>query len=251
MHYIKFDRYIASVELYCDSGRNNKKTCIPICYKIIDFVDMIDNTSIDKIYMDEHTCLIKSGQNSFQITPHIKTLSKNMVVIYKNICEFSNKIINNILIDEDDKIDIFLIDELKRAYVDKDMAFYENFIENKQYEYYQFGFSGIYKKYDFSFDNDGYLQEEYYINNDKINGVKKTYCHICGLIKTETYIDNKLNGEAIHYKHKNNCICNNDMEKYYYYSDNFYKYEKYDNNDNLIKSGYYFMDINVSWIYIF
>jgi antitoxin component YwqK of YwqJK toxin-antitoxin module len=247
-YYMKFDRYIAEIEIYCDSNKYNNKSCIPVCYRILNFIDIVNQTESEHIYLDEHmhTCLIENEQNDFTITPHAKILSKNMVIFYKDLCEFSNKIIKNIILDSNNRIEIFIIDKLQRAYKNKEMAFYENFMENKHYLYYSKGYIGIYRKYNFYYNNDGFIEQEYYINNGKIEGIAKTYDHHKNLIKEENYINGYLYGQSIYYEYDENDKKINQINLNYITS-NYYSYTKYDIDMNLIEFGYYYIEINITW----
>jgi hypothetical protein len=165
-------------------------------------------------------------------------------VIYKNLCDLSNnKIIKNFELCNG-IIDIFIIDTLKRAYSDKEYAIYEDFILNKQWKLFT-NYSGIYKKYDFTFDDDGYLCEDYFHNNGNIEGTYKKYCKCCGLICEINYINGKKYGYTNYYKHKTDCYINNNdiSESRNYITDNYY--ERKINNEETI--SYYYMDINISW----
>ena len=74
MYYIKFDNYICEIEIYCDSNKNNNKSCMPICYKIINIIDIVNNTEHDNIMLDEfnHVCLIEYSRNNYHINSHIR-----------------------------------------------------------------------------------------------------------------------------------------------------------------------------------
>ena len=257
IYYMKFDRYIAEIEIYCDSNKHNHKSCIPVCYRILNFTDIVNQTESEHIYLDEnsHTCLIENEHNDFTITRHIKILSKNMVIFYKNLCEFSNKIIKNILLDNNNRIEIFITDKLQKAYIDRDMAFYENFMEKQQYLYYPDGYAGIYKKYNFMYDENGFLEEEYFHINGIIQGIKKIYCHhstcgISGLIMEQNYVEGKIYGTTKCYKHL--CWKRKDKDNKYnriltYVTESAYKCDIYDDSNNLIETKYYSNEINVTW----
>ena len=251
LYYMKFDNYISQIEIYSDCNKNNNISCMPICYRIINFVNIVDNSEIDYIYIDDnyhHTCIVPLERNNYQITPHTKILSKNDLVIYQNICNFTNnKIIKNINLSYSGEIKLFIINKLNRAYIDREIAFYEDFIKLEQWELFPEGFSGLYKEYDFTYSNNGYLFEEYYHINGKINGTQKKYCNYCGLIREENYVDGKKYGYSYYYKHKSNCIHGNNKEILNYFSDNYYYLEIYDSDMNIVKSGYYYLGINISW----
>lgn len=248
---MKFNNHIAEIEIYSDCNKYNNKSCIPICYRIVKFNNIVDNSESEYIFEvdNSHTCIVPLERNNYQITPHSKILSKNDVVIYENICNFtSNKIIKNINLDESGKIELFITNKLNRAYIDREMAFYEDFIKLEQWKLFTEGYSGLYKEYDFTYSNNGYLYHEYYHINGKINGIKKMYCNYCDVIREENYIDGKKIGYSYYNKHKSDCIHENNKQTLQYFSDNYYYLEEYDDDMNIIKSGYYYMDINISWI---
>jgi hypothetical protein len=248
---MKFNNHIAEIEIYSDCNKYNNKSCIPICYRIIKFTNIVDNSESEYIFEvdSNHTCIVPLERNNYQITPHTKILSKNNVVIYENICNFTgNKIIKNINLDDSGKIQLFITNKLNRAYIDKEIAFYEDFIKLEQWNLFSDGYSGLYKEYDFTYSDNGYLDSEYYHINGKINGKKKIYCKYCGLITEENYINNIKYGCSYYYKHHSECIIRNNRQIRNYFSDNYYYLSEYDDNMNIIKSGYYYMDINISWI---
>ena len=237
---MKFDNYICEIEIYCNSNKNNKKMCLPICYRICSIIDMVDNIEHNSILLDDynHVCLIEEDTHNFQITPHIKLLKKNMMCFYKEICNFSDDIIKPIhLIDN--KIEIFIMNEIKKAYIDRDIAFHENFIKDEQWKLYKNGYNGIHKEYEFKLNYDGYLREEYYHINGKIDGIKKVYNSSGDLIREENYVNGKLYGIIKIYD--NNKI----IEIRNYFNGNYYYVEKY-NNNKIIYNGYYYLDINIT-----
>jgi antitoxin component YwqK of YwqJK toxin-antitoxin module len=203
---------------------------------------MITNEEVENILLDEynHTCLVREDNYNFQITPHIKLLKKNMLCIYNEICDFnSNKIIKPINLIND-KIEIFFVKELKKAFFYKEYAFYENFMSDEQYLLYPNRYSGIHKEYVFYYLNcDGYLREEYFHINGKIDGIKKIYDSTGDLIREENYVNGKLNGITKIYENNNIVEIRNYFNKNYYYVE-FYKFDK------IIYSGYYYLDINIT-----
>jgi hypothetical protein len=246
---MKFNNHIAEIEIYSDCIKYNNKSCRPVCYRILKFTNIADNSEPEYIFDvdNNHTCIVPLERNNYQITPHNKILSKNDLVIHQNICNFiCNKIIKNINLDESGKIELFITNKLNRAYIDREMAFYEDFIKLEQWNLFPKGYSGLYKEYDFTYSANGYLHHEYYHINGKINGIKKIYCNYCDTIREENYIDGKKYGYSYYYNYHSNCICmhNNNNNKLQYFSDNYYYLEEYDDNMNIIKSGYYYMGCN-------
>jgi hypothetical protein len=113
-YYIKFDFYIAEVDIYCDSNKSNKKSCLPICYRIKRFIDIVtNNTDIEKIDLDEHFC-VQQNDNVYTAFKHYKSLYKNDVVIYSQICNFTKSKICKDILTNDDKINIYIINQLKK-----------------------------------------------------------------------------------------------------------------------------------------
>ena len=251
-YYIKFDRYIAEVEIYCDSNKSNKKSCVPICYRIKRFIDIITNkTDTEKIDIDEngHCCVIQD-YNEHTIFKHYKSLYKSDLVIYNNICKYTVAKIRKDILTNDDEINIYIIDELKKAYTDINMAFYENFILNEQYKLFPNGYSGLHKEYVFSYNADGFLKEEYYHNNGLIDGIKKIFCRQCTQLEIEeNYVNGQKYGITKYHIHNNDmCKYNKNYQTRNYFNDNYYYLEEFDENMNIIKTGYYFTDINITWL---
>jgi antitoxin component YwqK of YwqJK toxin-antitoxin module len=238
-YYMKFDKYICEIEIY---NFSKYKSCIPVCYRIKSIIDMITDEEIESILLDEHNhvCIIREDNYNFQITPHIKILKKDALCVYSGICEHSDKIVKPInLLNE--KIDIFIINELKRAYSDRMIAIYEDFIEKEQYLLYPNGYSGIYKKYDFHYNYDGFIKEEYFHINGKIEGIKKVYDFKGNIEREENYVSGKLNGITKIYK--DNVL----VETRDYFNENYY-YAEFYKDDKIVKNGYYFLDINISYV---
>jgi hypothetical protein len=150
----------------------------------------------------------------------------------------------------DDKINIYIINQLKKAYTNINMAFYENFILDEQYKLFPNGYSGIHKEYEFNYNADGFIREEYYHNNGLIDGIKKIYCRQCAQLEIEeNYVNGKKYGVTKYHIHNNNiCTYNKNYETITYFNDFCYYVEKFDENMKIISSGYYYLDINVSWI---
>ena len=242
-YYMKFDKYICEIQIYCDSNKNRQNSCIPICYRICSIIDIITNEEVESILLDEynHVCIIQEENYNFQITPHIKLLKKNMICIYNELCNFNNnKIIKPINLIND-KIEIFIVNKLRKAFFYKEYAFYENFMCDEQYLLYQNGYSGIHKEYDFTLNYNGYLREEYYHIKGKIDGIKKVYDSTENLIREENYVNGKLNGISKIYQNNNIVEIRNYFNENYYYVE-FYKFDK------IVKNGYYFLNINISYI---
>lgn len=75
-----------------------------------------------------------------------------------------------------------IYEELKSYYLTCERAFNEKFIENKEYELFPDGYTGIYNIY----DNDGDILTTYYHNNGNIHGEALIY-NKQGLVKLIYY----------------------------------------------------------------
>jgi hypothetical protein len=248
--YIKIDEYIIIIKVF-NSKYENRRKFYPTIYKIIMIKHMVTNEYIDwiELYDSYHFCST-ANDNEYSLFNHNKKLHTNNIVIYKSICNTDNYIeLNDNLVDlqTNNKISFCVIDKLYAAYIEESEAFYENFFEEEQWKLFPNGYSGICKKYEYKYGGSGNEIEEFYHSNGKKEGKHKIYYYnfYKNRIKSETnYINGIKCGEELHYDIDGNCI-----EKYNNYSDNFNFYEKLDKSGNIIKSGYYYMDIPITIIY--
>lgn len=134
--YFKYKNYIITIEL-----ENYKDLWTGITKPIL-----IDNDEIKRYGLNKN---------------NIGYLTKK----FKVIC------IEDILGNLFDKIDLFCINEIKKYddyiifYKSKDVAFFCNFMNNKEYLLFKDGYSGIFRTYNWN----GEISNEYYIvNNNKI-----------------------------------------------------------------------------------
>jgi len=242
---MKIDEYIVTIQAFSKIYENKEKF-YPSIYKIISIKHMVNNQNIDKIelYNTEHVCK-NTYYNETTFFKHNKYLHVNDLAVYENMCDQDNFIEiyseNNNTIFTNNKLKICIVNQLYPAYIDEQYAFYNQFFEEEQWKLFPNGYSGFCKRYDNEI-------EEFYHTNDKKDGKYKIYYNLYkDKLKSETnYIDGKKNGEELHYDDNGKCI-----EKIYNYSENFYYYEKFDNNNKVIKSGYYYMDIPCTKIYIY
>lgn len=242
--YIKLDEYIIRIQVF-NTKYENKKKFYPSIYKIIEIKHMINNEYFENIelYDTGHVCK-NTYDNNTVFFRHNKFLKINDLVVYEKICDEDNLIENY----SENKFKICIVNKLYPAYIDEREAFYDGFFEEAQWKLYPNGFSGLCKKYDYKYGDNCIEAEEFYHFNDKKEGKHKIYYdYYKNKLKSETnYINGEKNGEEIHYDENGICI-----EKIYNYSEYFYFYEKYDKNKNIIKSGYYYIDIPVTSIYKF
>jgi antitoxin component YwqK of YwqJK toxin-antitoxin module len=125
--------------------------------------------------------IVNSGFNRYCIYP-------NRSKIY-NIEDITGKKYNELSIESTIfKIDD-LIDKFMRGYENKEIAFFEDFIEKKEYELFENGYSGPYKQYWCN----GVLQYQIFLLNGKEYGEFISYhsnnnLHIIG---------NKINGKFV------------------------------------------------------
>jgi len=254
--YMKIDEYIVTIQVF-NKKYENIRRFYPSIYKIISIKHMVNNQYIDKIelYNTEHICK-NTYHNETTLFKHNKSLQVNDIAVYEHICNEDNyieiypetNIMTDIITDNitNNKLRICIVNQLYPAYTDEQEAFYEQFFEEEQWKLFPNGYSGLCKKFDYTFNSNEI--EEFYHTNDKKEGKHKIYYNLYkNKLKSETnYIDGKKNGEELHYDEIGNCI-----EKIYNYSDNFYYYEKFDKNNKVIKSGYYYMVIPCTKIYKF
>lgn len=150
------------------------------------------------------------------------------------ILEIENIIDNNKL----NKIDNYEINEeysIKISYYKiKELAFFYNFNEKKQYLLFENGWCGNYKKYHWS----GYLLSEcFYINGKKTGKLIKYRYGTNKIEKIENYFDNKKHGEFITYDENDNIIIKTLYDNNKVIQHEIYNHMKIinfdDNNDNI------------------
>ena len=248
--YIKIDEYIVKIRVF-NSQYKNRRRFYPTIYQIITINHMVTHEYYDSIELfdEEHICST-NYDNEHSLFHHNKTLHINNIAIYKSICHSDNYIeLNDNLVDlqTNNKINFIIIDKLYAVYIDELEAFYENFFDGEQWKLFPNGFSGICKKYDYKYSDYGGKIEEFYHSNGKIEGKHKIFYNnfYKNKIKSETnYINGQKIGEDKHYDENGNCI-----EKYYNYSENFNFYEKFNKTGELLISGYYYLNINITPLY--
>lgn len=242
--YIKLNEYIVKISVY-NSEFQNMRSFIPYIYKIIGIKHMVTQEKYDSIVLDntEHQC-VDIQDNVHTFFKHLKVLSINMILIYEYICENTNFIDFNLdsLIDLNEA-KFIIMNKLFRAYSDEKEAFYKNFFEDKQWELFENGYSGYCILYNYQYNKLGIKSEEFYHCNDKIEGKKLLYNHQHGrLSRIENYVSGKKIYEEIFNEFGEEII-----EKKYYYTDDFYFYEKYKNND-IKQTGYAYLDIPITFL---
>jgi hypothetical protein len=165
---------------------------------------MTTNESVDDLYLflDEQNKFICVRQidNDYTFANHTKYIQKNMFCIYQNICTHDNKIYKNILLD-DGSLEFFIFDNLSHAYKSKDVAFFDKFIENEQWKYFEKGYSGICKKYSTNYKGELSLVEEYYMIDGKKSGIHTKYDMFDRLIIKQNYINDIKLGEGFYYEY--------------------------------------------------
>jgi hypothetical protein len=254
-YYIKLDstRYILEVEIY-DLLDSDNISYIPHFYKILNIYDMTNNVSnneeINELYLDEYNdfiCHIENNDDN-TFTKHCKKIEKNMFCIYQNICyhDDKNKIYKDILLSESKSISFFIFNNLSRAYKIKEMAFFENFIENNEWKYFTNGYSGLCKKFDLDYFGKISLEKEFYLINNIRNGIYKKYDKLNRIIVQQNYINGKKIGNGLYYNYSydDNQIS---IEKRIYYNDNYY-YSEISIQNEILYCGYYYYGINISYI---
>ena len=257
IYYIKYDMYILEVDVYDiqnDYNKIQKNTIIPHFYKILHIYDIIEHKEINEIenyYGNDFKCIVNRNNFEHIIVNHTKKIKKDMFCIYKNICSHDNSIYKNLIIDNDNQnLEFSIFDSLEYAFTNKDMAYYEKFIDKEQWKHFRNGYTGLCRKYKrFMFDpSNSYIEIEFYCVNGLINGEYKEYDEYNRLIEQQNYVDNKKYGDGFYYEY----ITNDHIiiEKRTYYNYNFYYSETTENNI-VKKSGYYFLDINVTYLYNF
>ena len=248
--FIKIDEYMIKIPT-SSSLHKNRHRSYPTIFQIIEIKHMATNEHVTSIelYDSNHVCMdIHHGNH--EIFHHNKTLHINDIIIYKNICNSDNYIEsddNFANLEKNNRISFIIINKLYAAYIDESEAFYENFFEEEQWKLFPNGYSGICKKYEYKYGDWSNEREEFYHSNGKKEGKHKIYYNdfYQNRIKSETnYVNGIKLGEEQHYDIDGNCI-----QKIYNYSDNFNFYEKLDKSGNIIKSGYYYMDIPITPVY--
>lgn len=259
IYYIKYDMYILEVDVYdvkIQYDNTQKNTIIPNFYKILHIYDIIENKEIDEIdnyYGNDFNCIENINNYERIIIKHTKKIKKGMFCIYKNICSHDNSIYKNLMIDDDNKnMEFSIFDSLEYAFTDKDMAYYEHFIDKEQWKYFTNGYTGICKKYKrYMFDpSRSYLEIEFYSINNQINGEYKKYDEYNRILEQQNYINNKKHDIGFYYDYTNDNHDFIQIEKRIYYNDNFY-YSEITKNNIIKNSGYYFIDMNISYLYKF
>ena len=85
-------------------------------------------------------------------------------------------------------------------YINKELAVFENFLQNEEYKLFPLGYSGVFRQY----HENGNLYKEFFHRNGVIDGDFKTYYYngnpqfICNYVNGKKYgrqIEYKLNGE--------------------------------------------------------
>lgn len=112
-----------------------------------------------------------------------------------------------------------------KYYLSKDVAYYKNFMKEKQYLLISPNYCGYYKNY----DHNEYLKEEYFHINGKKEGIYKKYYSHNHIEIEANFINNKLNGQykLFYYNGKIKQIC--------YYQDNMLhgEFKLYYENGNI------------------
>ena len=170
--YIKYKHYIITIEL-----KN------------------INNDKLPKTYYDISN--YKENNNIYNKFSHNEYKVINIKDILNNIY---NEIDNYKINAEYNNIEFF--------YLLENLAFYDSFIEKKQYKLFVNGYCGEHKTY-----INGNLIEEYYHNNGLIegpyfkyfNGITSSQLNISEFIEIKCdYINGKINGKYIEYYFNNN-----------------------------------------------
>lgn len=246
--YLKLDEYIIRIQVF-NNIYENKKKFYPSIYKVIEIKHMVNNEHFDNIelYDTGHVCK-NTYENNTVFFNHNKFLNTNDLVVYENICEQDNLIENYFENNNKNKFKICIINKLYPAYVDEQEAFYDGFFEEAQWKLFPNGFSGLCKKYDYKYGENCVLEEFYHVNGKKEGIYTIYYDYYKNKLKKSVinYINGEKIGEELHYDENGDCI-----EKIHNYSKYFYFYKKYDEYNNIIKSGYYYIDIPVTYIYKF
>lgn len=111
----------------------------------------------------------------------------------------------------------------------REQAFYHNFIKNHEYLFFENGYSGIHKTYNYN----GELLSDFFHINGKIDGLYKEHVDK-NISKESMYVNNRLIEERI-FKNKK-------LISYYIYTDTQTIFERYSDNGKMYEKGKFIND---------
>ena len=201
-----------------------------------------------------HDYQIEDNKYKFRVLDIINIVDNmELIELNDNIHTLKKNYINN----------DFRYNDLQNKFYDTyEEAFYDNFFENKQYLLFGYGYSGIYKKYQYN-NNIKTLKIEYFHINGNKEGQYKEYDNDGNLKILSHYINNNLHGITeisncmfyigSYFSKKVNCVNinsnSNILVKLNYNMNKLHgKQQICSIDDKIIKEKYFYNNYHIPWI---